>query len=284
MDLAYIISAYKYPQQLIRLLRRLDSPQTSFLIHIDKKTDDEVVEQVVAATKDWTNVYLLERYTCHWGGFGHVQATLAGIREIFRRSIPFDYVVLLTGQDYPIKANQQIREFLEDKGGVSFIDYFALPTDQWEYNGLDRISRWHIRFKNRRLVFPPGRNFPLRRKFLHGFQPYGGSSYWCLSRECIEFIHHFVQREREFVDFFRFVDVPDELFFQTILLNSHLKDTLVNDDLRYIDWKDPDAGSPAVLGRDDFERIVFSPKLFARKFDMSVDAEILDLLDGVLES
>ncbi|MGE5445412.1 MAG: hypothetical protein ACM3SR_12560 [Ignavibacteriales bacterium] len=42
MRLAYIISAYKYPEQLIRLILRLNTDTTSFFIHVDKKTDNEV--------------------------------------------------------------------------------------------------------------------------------------------------------------------------------------------------------------------------------------------------
>ena len=36
-----------------------------------------------------------------------------------------------------------------------------------------------------------------------------------------------------------------EIFFQTILLNSSLADNIVNDDLRYIEWKaQPQAALP----------------------------------------
>jgi hypothetical protein len=54
----------------------------------------------------------------------------------------------------------------------------------------------------------------------------------------------------------------------------------VNDNLRYIAWQDLDAGSPAILRKADFARLVSSPKLFARKFDATVDAEVLDLIDS----
>jgi hypothetical protein len=37
MNLAYIITAYKLPDLLVRLVHRLHSRTTTFLIHIDKK-------------------------------------------------------------------------------------------------------------------------------------------------------------------------------------------------------------------------------------------------------
>lgn len=75
------------------------------------------------------------------------------------------------------------------------------------------------------------------------------------------------------------MDVPDEIFFQTILLNSSLASDIVNDDMRYIEWKDPNSGSPSVLDMNDFPGLANSPKLFARKFDEEVDVEILDRID-----
>jgi hypothetical protein len=126
---------------------------------------------------------------------------------------------------------------------------------------------------------PPGTRWPIKRKFPEGFRPFGGSSYWCLPRECIQYIYDLTIQQRAFVEFFKYVDVPDEIFFQTIVLNSPFREMAVNDDLRYIDWKDPEAGSPGILLTSDFENLVASPKLFARKFDVRVDPEILDLID-----
>ena len=39
MKIAYIIHAYKLPKQLAMLVSSLESPDTYFFIHIDKKID-----------------------------------------------------------------------------------------------------------------------------------------------------------------------------------------------------------------------------------------------------
>lgn len=88
-----------------------------------------------------------------------------------------------------------------------------------------------------------------------------------------------MQTNKSFVNFFRYVDGPDEMFFQTLLLSSPLKDRIVNDNLFFIDWENPNPTRPRVFEKCDFERLVNSPKLFARKFDATRDSEILDLLD-----
>jgi len=136
-----------------------------------------------------------------------------------------------------------------------------------------------LRILNRYVCFPTSSRFPIKRKFPRGFKPFGGSSYWCLPRECIEYIYKLTTRNRAFVNFFKYVDVPDEIFFQTIILNSPLERMAVNDNLRYLEWNDPDSGSPAVLRKSDFGKLLSSPKLFARKFDVHVDADVLDLID-----
>jgi len=280
MELAYIISAYKYPEQLIRLILRLTSDKATFFVHVDKKTCSEVHEQMVNGTKHLPNVYFLKRYRCDWGDFGHVRATMEGIHETIQRKISFDYAILLTGQDYPIKTIDQIEAFLQQHNGKSFMAHFPLPSDQWENGGLERVTNWHVRMFHRHYVFPKKGAVFIKRKFPKGFQPFGGSSYWCLTRDCIEYIYRFIQMNSRFVGFFRYVDVPDEIFFQTILMNSPFAGSIVSDDCRYIEWKDPNSGSPSILDIGDYEKIANSPKLFARKFDASVDTKVLDLIDG----
>jgi hypothetical protein len=73
------------------------------------------------------------------------------------------------------------------------------------------------------------------------------------------------------------------MFFQTILLNSPLQHTIVNDCCWYISWL-PAAANPRVLASADLETLSATPKLFARKFDATHDAEILDRLDQAARS
>jgi Core-2/I-Branching enzyme len=269
---AYIISAYRNLEQVTRLVRRLDSKNACFLVHVDRKTDDRAYRALVESVRDFPSVGFLERHTCHWGGFGHVRATLKGIDELIRRDTSFDYVTLLTGQDYPIKPNEQIERFFVMQSPNSFMAFSPLPSDSWSpRGGLDRIEKWHLRLYGHHLGLPVKRRFPAR------LRPYGGGAYWCLSRACIEYVAAFVERRPDVISFFRNVDIPDEIFFQTILLNSMLRDTIVNDNLRYIDWTR--GRRPAILDIRDLEALRASPKLFARKFDVNQDEMILDLID-----
>jgi hypothetical protein len=54
--------------------------------------------------------------------------------------------------------------------------------------------------------------------------------------------------------------------------------------LRYLEWRDPaTAGGPAVLCEQDYDEIMSSRELFARKFDITQDAGILDMIDTTFQ-
>lgn len=272
----YIVSAYKLPAQLERLLRRLAAPGVSFAVHVDRKTRRSVLDEMVSRCRD-LDVTWLPRHRSQWGGFGHVRATLKGIEHYVESGIELDYAVLLTGQDYPLRPPAAIARFLGDADGRSFMRHLPLPWAPWgPRGGLDRIEDWHL-ITYRRLHLA----LPLRRRLPGGLEPWGGSAYWCLSQRLVHFVHGYLAENPAYVRFFEHVFVPDELFFQTIIMNSELRDTVVNDDLRYLDWSREPA--PAVLTRTDLPALVSSPHLFARKFDETVDAEVLDALDRHLE-
>ena len=274
MKTAYVISAYKRPAHLSRLVRRLHTgSDTVFLVHVDRKTDDRTFQSMTAGVEG-LGVRFLPRHACHWGGFGHVRASLKGIDELVRSGADPDYVVLLSGQDYPIKSNAYIHDFLTRGEGRSFILNFPLPTESWSHGGMPRIQDWHLRYRRLHV------RLPLRRRLPHHLRPWGGSAYWIVSRSALRTIHEFVQANPWYVRFFEHVDIPDELFFQTILFNSPEAERCIDFVLHYTEWsRDP---APAILTREDFPHLEASTCLFARKFDPAVDAAVLDQIDDRL--
>jgi hypothetical protein len=279
MNIAYLILAHKNPEQLIRLIRRLEDKETSFFIHLDQKSGKKIYSQLVNELSDISQLYFLKRYRCYWGGFDIVNATIEGIKTIFETQIDFDYVFLISGQDYLIKPKTEIKIFINQNKGQEFIESFSLYSqNRWsncegEYQALNRVQYWYFRYRSRYICWKRKRKFPL------DFEPHGGSQWWCLSRECLEYINNFIPNHPEFVNYFKYVFIPDEVFFQTIIANSPFRDKIANDDVRYADWGNPNPFPPAVLDKSYFEILKKSPKLFARKFDIKRDSEILDLID-----
>lgn len=260
----------------MRLLRRIASDDSYSAVHVDRKTDETGFRLMSGAGRELPNVHFLRRRRTHWGGFGLVDVTLRGIEHVLR-SAPVDYLILLTGQDYPLRSRGAIERFLSDAGGLSFLHHSQLPYSGWGPDGgLNRFQRWHY-------VGPRRHHFdvPWDRKVPGGLQPYGGEAYWCLTRSVANHVVTFARENPSFVRFFRHVLIPDETFFHTIVMNSRFRDQVVNDTLHYVDWEAEPA--PAILTRDHFGRMVGSGKLFARKFDATIDGDVLDMLDDHIE-
>lgn len=285
MSIAYIISAYKQPAQLMRLVDRLNEHDTFFVIHIDARSTPDF-SAVISRLLRYPNVVFMPARRFRYRSFDHVWISLSGISLLISHNIVFEHVALLTGQDYPIKPLSYIRSFLLRHRGKSFLRSFPLPDVKWLHGGLNRYRSWHFFILNRHLELPKyGEGNRYKRDFPRGFQPYGGSGYWFLARNAAEYVFTFWQSHPDFVRFFRFVDVPDEIFFQTILMNSPLRDSIIDMDPRYIDWDKPGVSHPAILTEDDFDRFSDVEYIFARKFDIAVDERVLNLIDErILES
>jgi hypothetical protein len=295
MRLAYIILAHKLPGQVVRLVKKLNTSTATFLIHVDRKAPEDTYKKITEALASFENVHFLQRCAIYYGDYGHVRATLAGIRRLVELRTPFDYVILITGQDYPIKSNEQIETFLRGSGQRSFMEFFPLPDERWgdENGGLDRVNYWHLHWRGRELplmkrvrsllripeqtwssitkVFPFQRQPPIDLKW------FGGSSYWCLTKECIDYVDELTKGNKGLVKFFEHIGIPGEIFFQTLLLNSPFKDQVINDSLRYIVWSN--ARHPLILKVQHFDQFMKTENLFARKFDITVDETVLDMID-----
>ena len=107
-----------------------------------------------------------------------------------------------------------------------------------------------------------------------------GSPYWCLARDHARYLLDLPAVTRRF---YRGVLSPDEVFFQTELRNSEHRDAVVQADWTWTDWQG-DAPSPQLLTSTHAQVLAQRSEFFARKFDESVDARILDMLDARLAS
>ncbi|MCL8485463.1 MULTISPECIES: beta-1,6-N-acetylglucosaminyltransferase [Bradyrhizobium] len=278
--LAFFILCHKAPHQVIRLIERLRDDRNVFVVHVDKRAAVEVYQELRALSERLPSQVFLctERHRCYWGRFGIVAATLSCMREAITRTLAFDRAFLLSGQDYPIKSQDEIRARLDAHPNAEFIESFAADApNRWtaaqgEHNALNRVLYWTLSFRSRHIQIKWRRRFPL------GFRPHGGSMWWCLTRDCVAYVDSFVRQNPAYVRYFKTVFIPDESFFQSLLSNSPFRDRIVSDDLRYADWERPNPLYPRTLDIDDAERLRASPKLFARKFDERSLA-LLDLID-----
>lgn len=208
-----------------------------------------------------------------------VRGTFSCIKKAMQLNLSFDYAILLSGQDYPIKSNVHIQSFLSKNIGSEFIEYFAYDElNRWTnqdgpYNAVNRVQFFTFWLRGRHIQVKIKRKPPL------GLRLYGGSQWWCLSRACIKYLSTFVNENPSFMRYFKYTFIPDETVFQSIVLNSPFRNNIICDDLRYLDWHNPNPNYPRTLDEGDFDKLVSSPKLFARKFDPDRSDALLEKLD-----
>ena len=286
MKIAYIIHAYKLPSQLVRMVNSLTSPNVYFFIHIDKKIDILPFEKAFADVRT-KNIIWVEREFSNWGTINSVKAVLNGLKQALDSDEYFEYFYCLSGQDYPIKSKTFIEDFFKKNKSTSFVKYFPLPNEGWKGGGMHRYNRFHfIISKNRyiRRIVNMINFFLPRRKIPYNLKPFGGEFYQGLSRKSTEYINQFIQAHPLYLPFFKYTYIPEEIFFQTILLNTpeENRGMINNNILTYVDWSKPRFGVPAVMTMEDIGALKKSDMLFARKFDIEKDSVILDKIDNQL--
>jgi glycosyltransferase involved in cell wall biosynthesis len=276
MTFAYLILAHKNPGQVLRLVKALSTANTCFFIHIDRKVDETPFKSVITGD----NIFFCKnRKIVNWGGFSMIEATMELIGEM-AENIGFpDYVHLLSGQDFPLKSNEYIFNYFEQNRGNNFLEYFSLPDSNWNRGGMDRISyEWRIdEFGYSKASELANKQQP--RDFLPDTVPYGGSQWWSLTGECVSEIFDNCKQGSKLYEFYRFTLYSDEMLFHTFILNSKYKDTVVNRNLRKIDWKSNGA-HPKLWKSEDFYELIATPELFARKFDENIDNRVLEKLEA----
>lgn len=298
MKLAYIIVSHFNLEQTLRLFNKLNHEDSSFVFHVSKKSEPHYYQGLYTALKDNNNCYFSNRINVRWGEFSLVQAVFNGIDTLVESNVDYDYAFLLSGQDYPIKSRKEIVYALSKNPGKQYLEFipFSKLNDirYWltaYHFWVGNCHFWHPHRRSDNLIIAIY-NFvlpfflPKYRKLPQEVTPYKGSTWWTLTRDCIEFLHQQFHSpgEKNIIKYFKNTWHPAEIFIQTILMNSKFRDQIINNDLRYILWPENDNGHPRILTEADYKDIISSDRLFARKFNPQIDAAILDLIDDKIAS
>lgn len=175
-------------------------------------------------------------------------------------NVNFKYYILLSGLDYPIKSNTFILDFLNNTD-KNFIEYKKIEKSQsiLEYfmnkQLWFKVSKWHfydslnINWNSKNGTFKHQLyriyiivnicfiNLFFRKKKLDIFETYYfGSQWWILKEDAIKYVFEKSIQDKKIKEIFSYSDSSDEMYFQTILLNSKFSNTIVNNNFRYIDW------------------------------------------------
>lgn len=232
----------------------------------------------------------------YWAEFSGVQAILLLIRQALQGPQDYDYLVLLSGSEYPIRTARYIHTFLEENRGLEFINIVKMPNGA-AGKPIARINTLRIQ-SNR-----PSLRFAVRvmakfglaqrdyRKYLGSLEPYAGNTWWALTRDACQYILEFVDANKQVAEYFQNVFAPEEAFFHTILGNSPFR-SRTRRNLVYEDWSEQGA-HPAKINKQHIAFFEAQEKvevndvygsgelLFARKF-ADDNMALLQVIDNMI--
>ncbi|TPN87404.1 beta-1,6-N-acetylglucosaminyltransferase [Aquimarina algicola] len=273
--IAYFIMVQGFPQQFKRLFKAIYHPENHYLIHINQKTDINAKEDIKTFLADYSNSYFLKSTTIDIGKYNMVQSQLNGIEYLLNRCLKWDFFINLSDQDFPLKSQDSILDFLHRNRGKNFMK--VVSQVRVRPDTLNRIENY---FQGIDIGFS---GIPFKRSFMKNVILYVGEQWMILTRTCCEFICYSPE-VKKFEDFYHNTLNADKSFFQTVLMNTSFKEIVINNDKRAVIWiADRDAKlKPKTLTESDFDFLMQEENLFARKFNERVDEFILHTLEEAL--
>ena len=284
MKIAILMLLHEYNEQQKNLINHL-SKDFDVYIHVDKRSKINI-QQINSK-----NVFAFEEYKVYWGHFNIVLATLFLLRKASEKK--YDRYLLVSGQDMPLKSTKDIYAFF-DNNTNEYLCVFELPHKRWTGNGgFDRVDYYYpksfsrgnsnlfrvifsriIRKINRVCIIPMLKLLKIHRRRIKGIKYYGGSEWFNLTHNCVSQILSFLDNNENYYKSFKHTDCSDEVFFQTLICNYVKNVNLVKSALRYDDWQ-TGPEYPRILRVSDYEKLRQTDFLFARKFNASIDNDII---------
>jgi hypothetical protein len=240
MDIAYLILAHDQPGHLRALIRELSTPYSHFYIHIDAKS-----RMADFDVPDDPHVHVLQdRARVFWGDYSQVEAIVLLMRAaLLQPGLAHSRFVLLSGADYPVRSNADIHHFFQEYAAEEFIQIERMPTADG-CKTLDRLTGYQPRKTSFRVInrlkglAQKVGLIAAKRDFIPALGdslPYGGHTWWALTRPAVAHLLDFMDAHPAYVAFCRNTFCPDEHCFHTILGNSVFAPQ-VAPCLTYADW------------------------------------------------
>ncbi|XP_026180581.1 xylosyltransferase 2 isoform X1 [Mastacembelus armatus] len=274
-------------RQLKRLIKAIYHRDHYYYIHVDKRSG-YMHREVLQIAQQFPNVRATPwRMVTIWGGASLLKAYLRSMQDLLSMlDWKWDFFINLSATDFPTRTNDELVSFLSQHRDKNFLKSHGRENSRFiKKQGLDRLFHecdnhmWRLG----------------ERSIPEGLEVSGGSDWFALTRRFVEYV---INSQDDLVQglkqFYSYALLPAESFFHTVLGNSRMCDTLVDNNLRVTNWNrklgckcqykhivDWCGCSPNDFKPQDLIRIqqLTRPTFFARKFESTVNQEAIDILD-----
>ncbi len=280
---AYLIMAFNNFYILEKQLMMLDDERNDLYLHIDAKTENFDFEHFKNIPKK-SKLYFADRKKMFWADYSQVDITL-DLLDMASKNHKYKYYHMFSGVDLPIKTQDEIHSFFDSKdceflGIVPKVQSYSINRVKYYYNFTNNVHYKNckpLKALDRLLAYAQRLIFINRLrgsdlKIIDGWD-------WCSITD--DFARYLLKNRELIEKTFRKALCPIELYHHTMAYNSeffdkiYCKNDLKKGTMRFIDWG---RGKPYVFTSNDFDELVESEYMFARKFDEKVDVKIVDML------
>ena len=199
---------------------------------------------------------------------------------------------MLSGQDLPIKNNEYINKFFEEEKGKEFIDMDPGEPSKITFSKIKLYHFLQEKLQNKNKILKKiyyviekmsliiQNIFKIdRTKKYKNIKFAKGANWFSITDELAKYV---LESESKIKELYKYTLCCDEIFLQTLVENSKFKERVSDKGcLRYIVWED--GKHPNIFKNENYEELVNSDCLFARKFDENVDNEIIDKIYNKLK-
>ena len=281
MKHAFLIMAHNNLEILQTLVSMLDDERNDIFLHIDLKSN-MLANHPMSSSK--ARLFVLEhRVDVRWGNLSQIRTEYALLEEALKHG-SYEYYHILSGQDLPIKTQDEIHQFFHEHRGKAFVGINRGEEFEWDSRRKMLRCGFLTRYTRTRWGWFNGIIRRINKYLSLCLMPFvhrskmdfaKGANWESITQKCAEYV---VSQKAFVLSRFNFTFCPDEFFLQTLVWNHpEFRQALYSETdeyegcMRLIDWK---RGNPYVWTSADKEELLHSNRLFARKFDLK-DREII---------
>lgn len=208
--LAYVMVIHKDFDTFERLFRAIYMPQNVYCVHVDEKATAEFKKSVWQLLSCFQNAFIASKIEAVvYAGISRLQADLNCLKDLVASVVPWKYAVNTCGQDFPLKTNKEIVQYLKGFKGKNITPGVLPPA-----HAIGRTKYVHREHLGKELSYVI-KTTALKPPPPHNLTIYFGSAYVALSREFAKFVLQ-DPRAVDLLQWSKDTFSPDEHFWVTL--------------------------------------------------------------------
>ena len=223
--ICFLLLCHKDPARIVERVTMLTDSGDYVSIHFDGRGSSADFTVIEEGMKDNPKVCFATRVKCGWGEWSLVQGTLNALKAGFKDFPEATHFYMLSGDCMPIKPMRHMHAFL-DNSGKDFIEHHDFLESDCIKVGFKEERLIYRHWFNERASKPlfyasvaVQKALGMKRVLPEGLQIMIGSQWWVLRRSTIAKLLQFIKKRHDIPQFFKTTWIPDETFFQSLVMH-----------------------------------------------------------------